>query len=143
MPQPYASGVVPAPAEEVWRLIRPFNGLPQWHPTIATSTLTEGSEGLVGAVRRLTLSDGAQVVERLLALDDEHRTFTYTFIENPFGVRRYRSTVRVADVTDTGQAFVEWWAEYDADAEGEEELTPVFRDDVYAAGITALQQRFA
>lgn len=142
MPKPYASGVVRAPAQEVWRLIRPFDGLPQRHPAIATSTLTEGSEGLVGAVRQLTLTDGAQVVERLVALDDEHRTFAYAFVENPFEVRRYVSTVRVAEVTDAGDAFVEWWSDYDADASVEAQMTPVFRDDVYAAGIAALQERF-
>lgn len=142
MPKPYSSGVVPASAAEVWELIRPFDGLPAWHPGINFSQLTQGQEGMVGAVRRLVLSDGAVVVERLVVLDDEQRSYTYEFVENPFGVRRYVSTVQVADVTDTGSAFVQWWAEYDADGDAEAQLDAVFRDDVYAAGIAALQRHF-
>ena len=38
MPRPYASGVVPASSAEVWEKVRPFNGLPAWHPAIETST---------------------------------------------------------------------------------------------------------
>ena len=50
------------------------------------------------------------VTERLVTLDDEDRSYTDIFDgPNPFGVRRYISTIRVAEVTDTGQAFVEWW----------------------------------
>ena len=110
MPRPYASGVVPASSAEVWAKVRPFNGLPAWHPAIETSTLTEGVEGQVGAVRRLTLGDGGVVIERLTVLDDDDCTYTYVFDgPNPFGVRRYVSTVRVAPITDTGHAFVEWW----------------------------------
>ncbi|WP_068428019.1 SRPBCC family protein [Piscicoccus intestinalis] len=143
MPKPYASGVVPVSVEAVWELVRPFDGLPQWHPTIAQSRLTQGEEGQVGAVRRLELANGAVVVERLVTLDDAATTFSYEFVENPFDVRRYVSTLRLAPVTDTGHTFVQWWGEYDADASVESEMTPVFRDDVYAAGITALQRRFS
>lgn len=142
MPKPYASGIVPASADDVWALIRPFDGMPAWHPGIESSQLMQGQEGMVGAVRRLVLGDGAVVVERLIVLDDEQRRFTYEFVENPFGVRRYVSSVQVADVTDTGQAFVQWWAEYDADGDVTDRLDALFRDDVYGTGIAALQQRF-
>ena len=47
MPKPYASGVVAASIEAVWELVRPFDGLPQWHPTIAQSSLSQGAEGQV------------------------------------------------------------------------------------------------
>ena len=32
MVQVYASSVIDASADNVWALIRDFNGLPQWHP---------------------------------------------------------------------------------------------------------------
>jgi len=143
MPRPYASGVVPASVDAVWEVVREFDGLATWHPAIATSELTSGAEGQVGAVRRLTLGDGGVVIERLVTLDDGDRSYTYAFDgPNPFGVRRYVSTVRVAAVTDTGQAFVEWWSEYDAEAADEKKLDELFGGGVYAAGIGALQQRF-
>ena len=97
----------------------------------------------VGAVRRLVLGDGGVVVERLLTLDDTDRSYTYLILESPFPVRRYVSTIRVAPVTDTGQAFVEWWSEYDADGGDEASAQRHFAGGVYGAGLAALQQRFA
>jgi hypothetical protein len=142
MPRPYASGVVAAPVEKVWGQVRAFNDLPSFLPAIGHSEIVEGVDAQVGAVRRLTLADGGDPFdERLLALDDPNRTLTYTFVgANPFGVRRYISTVRVSPVTDTGESFVEWWAEYDADADQEEELNRTFAQDVYGGGIDGLRK---
>ena len=143
MPHPYASGVVPTSADAVWSLIRDFNSIAEWHPAITGSELTSGSGAEVGAVRKLTLGDGGIIVERLLVLDDADRRFTYEFVENPFGVRRYVATLRVAPVTASGEAFVEWWAELDAEAADEERLTDFFADAVFGSGITSLRERFA
>jgi hypothetical protein len=142
MPRPYASGVVPAPVDKVWAQVRAYNDLPAFLPAIGHSDIVEGIDGQVGAVRRLTLADGGDPFdERLLVLDDPSRTLTYTFTgANPFGVRRYVSTVRVSPVTDTGESFVEWWAEYDADAGQEEELNRTFAQDVFGSGIAGLQK---
>ena len=50
MARSYASAVIPAPAEQVWELVREFNGLPDWHPAIASSEIEGGrSAGEVGA----------------------------------------------------------------------------------------------
>ncbi len=143
MPRPYTSGVVPSSPDSVWAVLREFNGLSDWMPAIANSRLTTGTEGAPGAVRHLTLGDGGELDEELLALDHEARTMTYRIVgDNPFGVRRYVSTVRVAPLTMTGESFVEWWSEYDADAGAEEQLTEVFSKDIYEAAIRALQERF-
>ena len=32
MPRPYASAVIPAPVDDVWTVVRDYNGLCQWHP---------------------------------------------------------------------------------------------------------------
>jgi Polyketide cyclase / dehydrase and lipid transport len=93
-------------------------------------------------VRRLTLAGGGVVVERLVAIDDAARSMTYEILESPFAVRRYVSTFRIAPVTDTGRAFMEWWSEYDADAADEEQLTATFANGVYRGGIAGLQKRF-
>jgi hypothetical protein len=143
MPRAYASGVVPASADAVWSRVRDFNSLPGWHPAITASELTSGAGAEVGAVRRLTLDDGGIVVERLLVLDDPDHRLTYEFLENPFGARRYVATLRVAPVTATGETFVEWWTEFDADEADEKRLVPFFADGVFGGGIAALQDRFA
>jgi hypothetical protein len=145
VPRPYSSGIVAAPVEKVWAQLRAFNDLPAWHPALAGSELVEGVDGQVGAVRRLTMAGGGDPFdEKLITLDDTIRTFTYTFTgANPFGVRRYVSTVRVSPVTDTGETFVEWFAEYDADGGQEAELNTTFADGVFATGIQALRDKLA
>lgn len=144
MPRPYASGVVAASADEVWSRVRDFNGMPGWHPGIETSELVVGGSGAeVGAVRKLGLGNDSYVQERLVQLDDDGRSYTYTFTDpGPFAARRYVSTIRVAPVTDTGHAFVEWWADYDAEAADEAQLTETFARGVYGGGIAALQKHF-
>jgi hypothetical protein len=143
MPRPYASAVIPARVEQVWDVARDFNGLPGWHPAIEASSLDSGSGAEVGAVRRLTLGDGGVVVERLLRLDDVDRLCTYEILESPFAVRRYVATFTFAPVTDTGHTFGQWWAEYDAEAADETELTAFFSGGVFAGGLAGLQKRFA
>lgn len=143
MPRPYASAVIPAPVNEVWALLRDYNGLAGWHPAIEASSLDSGAATEVGVVRRLTLGGGGGViVERLLSLDDAHRHLTYNILESPFDVRRYIATLRVAPVTDTGHTFAEWWAEYDAEADDEARLTDFFSGAVFGDGLAGLKERF-
>lgn len=143
MPTPYASTTVPASADTVWALVRDFNGLPTWHPAIKESSLEGGGEAsAVGVLRKLTLGDGGVVREQLVSLDDTDRRYTYEIRESPFPVRSYRSTIRVAPVTASGEAFVEWWSDYDADGANEADLTATFADGVYATGLAALREHF-
>jgi hypothetical protein len=143
MARTYVSAVVPADAETVWQVVRPFDGLPQWHPAIASSTLREGGPTAVGSLRELRFAGGdTVVVERLTSLDDTDRTFTYELVEHPFPVRRSVSTLRVLPVTDTGEAMVEWWAQSEEDA-ADSAAAQSLVEQLYAGGLTALQQRFA
>ncbi|MCP2254174.1 Polyketide cyclase / dehydrase and lipid transport [Prauserella aidingensis] len=139
MPRPYASGIVPGDVDEVWRRVRDFNGLPAWHPGIDSSEIEPGHSATeVGAVRKLTLADGAVVREQLLVLDDPGRSYTYNILDGPFPIRSYISTIRLAPVTATGDTFVEWWTEYDADAADEPTLDKTFSQGVFATGIAGL-----
>ncbi|MEU7151994.1 SRPBCC family protein [Streptomyces sp. NPDC045456] len=143
MARTYVSAVVPATAETVWQVVRPFDGLPQWHPAIAAGELEEGGATAVGALRRLRFAGGdTTVLERLTALDDTARTFTYELVEHPFPVRRSVSTLRVLPVTDTGEAFVEWSAESEEDA-ADAAAAQALVEELYGSGLSALQRHFA
>jgi hypothetical protein len=144
MPKPYASGIVPASADQVWELVKQFNGLPGWLPPITASEIEGGGSGQeVGSVRRLTLGEDGQVSEILLTMDDDDRSYTYAFTDSgPFPVRSYRSTIRVAPITSTGQSFVEWWAWFDSDAEHEQQMIDTYANGVYGAGIEGLVKHF-
>ena len=144
MARAYASGVVPAPADEVWALVRDFDGLPGWHPAIKESEIEEGANHVVGSVRKLTLDGGGVVRERLITLDDTDRSYTYEFTDpGPMPVRSYRSAIRIAPITTTGEAFVEWRCWFDSEASDEAGMVRQFSEGVYGTGIAALQSRFA
>ena len=137
MPEALASAIIPAGAADVWAVVRDFDGLPRWHPAIASSELETPGDS-VGAVRRLTLGDGGEVREVLIALDDTARSLTYEILTSPFPVRLYRSTIRVVPVTTTGESFVEWRVVFDCDSDDAERLVEFFGQGVFGGGLTGL-----
>lgn len=139
----YESSVIGAPAEDVWKLVRRFDGLADWHPGILACAMVEGDDPrAVGARRRQVLAGGHVVHARLVSLDDQARSITYEMLDGHFPVREYFSTIRVIPVTLTGDSFVEWWGRYDADKNHEESLRIAFGRDVYRAGLRALAEAF-
>ncbi|ETK37596.1 hypothetical protein GCM10009530_52520 [Microbispora corallina] len=139
MPNSYASTVIDAGADQVWGYLRDFGNLDDWLPGVALCEIEEGAPVGPGAVRRV---DGAGGLfrERLLALDDDERTMTYEILQCPLPVRNYRATCRVAPVTDTGQAFVEWHAVFEADDAAK--MAKIFTRGVFAPGLESLRKRF-
>lgn len=145
MPETIATAVIPAGVDAVWGVVREFNGLPTWHPAIATSELeSDGASDRVGAVRHLGLAgdDGGEVREVLAALNDSERTLVYEILSSPFPVRLYRSTIQVFPVTETGESFVAWSVVFDCDASDADQMIGVFRDGVYATGLRGLREHF-
>jgi hypothetical protein len=144
MPKSYASTVVNASADTVWSSIRDFAKLDEWLPPIETCEIEgDAAADQIGAVRRLTAQGGDAVFhERLTVFDEEGRRYAYEFVDSPLPVRDYRSEIRVAQVTDSGQAFVEWWGEFNADEKDVEAMTTFFTKNVYGAGLESLRKRF-
>ncbi|HET6509067.1 MAG TPA: SRPBCC family protein [Baekduia sp.] len=144
MARSYASGIVAAPVDDVWRLVRRFDGLPEWHPFVETCDMVDGADpAAVGAHRRQRLANGGVARARLAGLDDEHRSLVYEMLDGPWPVRNYLATIRVFPITTTGDTFVEWSGRYDADAAVEPELAHDFGVATYDAGVRALQEWFA
>ena len=63
--------VIKAPIEKIWKFIRDFNGLPDFHPAIKASRIEEGHAEEIGCIRHLSLESGF-VREELLLLDDKN-----------------------------------------------------------------------
>jgi carbon monoxide dehydrogenase subunit G len=139
----YASAVINASADEVWSIVRDFGNLAEWAPSIESCEIEGGGDVLVGAVRRLIGPGGGVFRERLVALSDADRSLSYEFVESPLPVRTVLATMRVAPVTATGGAFVEWSSRFDAEAKDEESVTKIFNKAVYAAGLDALGKHFS
>ena len=80
---------------------------------MSESRIEDGKSGdAVGGVRTFRFGD-AWISERLVAHSDSDRSYTYCFVEPPFPVTNYKATLRVTPITDSGNAFVEWWTTFD------------------------------
>jgi len=128
---------LPAPADEVWRLIGGFGSLPDWLPFIPKS---ESSEG--GRVRRITTADGALIVERLETFDAAARRYSYSFVQSPFPVSKYLAVLRVLEAEDGSRSRVEWSGEFTPVGVSDEEAVRLFQS-IYDGGLNALADRFA
>ena len=143
MPKPYASTIINAPAATVWSFLRDFANLDEWLPSIETCEMEDGAPAdQIGAVRRLTAAGDAVFRERLVSFDDEGRSYAYEFLESPLPLHTIRAEIRVAPVTDTDQAFIEWWGEFTADEQQIEPMTKFLTKNIYGAGLAALRGHF-
>jgi hypothetical protein len=140
----YTSSVIDAPADAVWQHVRDFNGLPNWHPSIAESRIEAGAPAdRIGCVRNFRTKDGGVIREQLLTLSDFEYECTYSILESPMGVDNYIATLKLTPVTDGNRTFAEWSAEFDCVAGRERELTQLIGQGVFQGGFNALKQRFA
>ncbi|MGW1546863.1 SRPBCC family protein [Streptomyces sp. NPDC002346] len=129
MSRAYFSEVLPAPVDTVWAVLGRFEDIADFVGKLSEGGLEDDAGPAVGSVRRLVLRDGGRVVrERLLGMDADDRWYSYDFPpgENPFPVRSYRATIRVRPVTRTNETFVEWYGDFDSDADVEAELRQAF-----------------
>ena len=135
----YISSVINAPANTVWATIRDFNGLADWHPGVASSTIENGEPSdRIGCVRNFTLNDGGNLRERLLAHSDIERYHTYSILDSPMPVENYIATLRLREITDGHGTFAEWSAEFDTGAESE--MRDLIGQGVFQGGFDALKE---
>ena len=143
MAKVYVSSVIGAPAADVWRLVRNFNGLPEWTPFAAESRIEQNHPAdQVGCIRNLRLKDGGRIRERLLALSDYDMSCTYAILESPMGVENYVATLRLIPITDGNTTFAEWTAEFEAEPAREDELVRTIGQGVFQAAFNSLKARF-
>jgi hypothetical protein len=139
----YRSTVLNAPADRVWRDLRDFNGLANWHPLILSSRIENSHPAdKVGCVRYLQLKDGARVREKLLSLSDYEYTCTCAILESPLDLSDYIATLRLLPVTEGNRCFIEWSAEFDCPPEKVAELADTVGGGLFQAGLDALKQRY-
>jgi hypothetical protein len=143
MPRVYISSVIPAPAADVWRMVRDFNGLPSWTPFVANSRIEGGSKSdQVGAIRNFQLKDGGIIREKLLALSDYDMSCTYSILESPMAVTDYIATLSLTPITDGNATFAEWQADFECPPDREAGLVTQIGTGVFLAAFSALKQRF-
>jgi hypothetical protein len=138
----YRSTVLDAPADRVWRDLRDFNGIANWHPLIESSRIEKGHPAdKVGCVRSFQLKDGARIREKLLSLSDYDFTYSYAILDSPMDLSDYVATLRLFPVTEGNRCFIEWSAEFDCAQEKVAELAETVGDGVFQTGLDALKKR--
>ncbi|MGC3940745.1 SRPBCC family protein [Roseobacter sp. EG26] len=138
----FVSTVLNAPPAAVWRIVRDFNGLPDWTPFVVESRI-EGNlpADKVGCVRIFKLADGGVIKEQLLGLSDYDFKCTYAILESPMAVTEYVATLALAPVTDGNRCFASWEATFECRPEDEKELIAHIGDNVFQSAFTALKKR--
>ncbi|MBL4731966.1 MAG: SRPBCC family protein [Rhizobiaceae bacterium] len=135
------STVVDAPIEEVWDVLRDFNGHDSWHPAVTDSAIERGlPSDKIGCVRKFHLADGSELREQLLAFSDMETTFTYCLLDTPVPLLNYVSHVRLMPVTDGDHTFWEWECRFDTPPGQEDTLKDMVTNDIYLAGFEAIKQ---
>jgi len=143
MTKVYVSSVIPAPAVDVWKVVRNFNGLPSWTPFVAESRIEQNAHAdQIGCIRSFVLKDGGRFREKLLALSDYDLSCSYAILESPMAVQNYIATLSLTPITDGNLTLAEWQAEFDCAPEREAALTHQIGTGVFQAGFSALKQRF-
>ncbi|MEI9405618.1 zinc-binding dehydrogenase [Mesorhizobium argentiipisi] len=143
MVQVRQSTIIDAPIEEVWAILRDFNGHDRWHPAIASSEIDGGEPAdAVGAVRHFRLADGGELREQLLALSDKDRRLSYCLLEAPLPLMGYVASIWLKPVTDGNATFWEWRSEFHPPAHRRDELVKLVAEDIYRAGFAAIRDLF-
>ncbi len=135
----FVSTVIEAGLNDVWRVVRSFNGLPNWHPAVVGSEIEdEREEDAIGCVRSFELHNGSWLRERLCALDDLAHTLRYELLRSPMPLRDYVATMALSPVTELpGKTFAVWEARFRCEPDEESRLVAQI-EDVFQQGFSAL-----
>jgi hypothetical protein len=132
--------VLAFPIEQVWAVLRDFNGHDQWHPAVRSSQIERGRDAdCIGVVRAFALNDGSELREQLLTLSDAETTYSYCLLDTPIPLFNYVSHVRLLPVTDGDMTFWQWEGRFDTPADQHSELVKLVSSDIYDAGFNAIQ----
>jgi len=121
-------------ADQVWKMIGGFNALPDWHPAVEKSELTQE-----GQTRTLSLTGGGTIVEKLEKVDDSARTYTYSIVDSPLPVANYTATIKVSGEGDN--STIEWSSDFEAKGASQDEAMQAIQG-VYQAGFDNLKKMF-
>ena len=134
------STIVDKSTDEVWGVLRDFNGHDAWHPSIADSQIERsGDSDRVGCIRKFHLEDGSELREQLLSLSDMEQSFSYCLLDTPIPLFNYVAHVRLFPVTDTDSTFWVWESAFNTLNNEVENMRQLVERDIYDAGFYAIK----
>ena len=123
----------------VWKMIGGFNSLDVWHPVVIDSQI-QGNGMKPGDVRVLTLLNGSKITEKLIALSNTKKAYTYAITDSPLPVMDYVSTLSVSE-SNKGKTRVEWKSTFNAINTPDDEAVETIAG-IYHAGLNNLGKYF-
>lgn len=96
-------------ASETWELIKDYNGMTKWHPSIAKSEIIDNVENAIGCVRKITFLNDLILYEKLLEYNPSKMILSYDIfkIENgKFPVSSYKATLQVEPVENNKSILI-------------------------------------
>jgi carbon monoxide dehydrogenase subunit G len=125
---------IEAPSDRVWELVRDFGGVRRYAAGIEKCSV-EGSG--VGAVRTLSLAGGAELRERLEAIDDARRRLSYSIVSGPIPVASYLATIEICD--EASGCRVDWSSTFEAKGITDDQARRMI-EGVYRGGIAGIKR---
>ncbi|HEY6896253.1 MAG TPA: SRPBCC family protein [Rhodocyclaceae bacterium] len=140
------SVLLDATPDAVWKLAGDFDGLNRWHPAVTGVEISKGKNNVPGAVRDLTLKDGAKIVETLLSHNAKGHSMKYRIDQSPLPVTGYVSTLSVK--AEGKGSRVTWSSAFTVpEAAKKEGVTDAKAQEIiagiYTAGFDALKAKLA
>ena len=89
------SAIVHASPARVWARVGNFGALDSWHPGVAKDAVVAGAGNTIGSERRLTLTSGATITEKLVNFDARHHRFRVIMLSGTLPVSSYTSVISI------------------------------------------------
>ncbi|MBL8380466.1 MAG: SRPBCC family protein [Burkholderiales bacterium] len=130
-------------ADALWRLVRAFDAMASWNPSVRKSRIEDGPPDRIGCLRVLEFDDGGTWTHRLTGLSDEDMRLQYRIVAGPPGapvvLRDYRAEMLVEALTDRAQPAcrLHWQAWFETD---QPEVMQARARQVFAAGFEGLRR---
>jgi hypothetical protein len=138
------STIIDASTDQLWAVLRDFNGFDRWHPSLAASAIERSqSADRIGCVRRIKLADGSELREQLLALSDLEQSFSYCLLDTPIPLFNYVAHVRLLPVTDGDRTFWHWEARFTNPPGEEKSMTDLVSEGIFQAGFDAIRKHLS
>lgn len=142
MPRVRVSQVVPAPVGRVWKRVRDFGELGNWHPGMSEGRIEDDRPpDQIGVVRTMQ-AEGATFRERLVSMSDLEHFHEYTMIDSPLPLRNYRGRFELIPISEPDHTLIQWSSTFDAPDDQTEELIGLVKD-VYRTGLNHLRDEFS
>jgi hypothetical protein len=121
---------IQAPADDVWRFLGRPERIAEFHPHVVEARLD-------GDLRTCVLTDGSEVVERIVDHSTVHRFYTYELAAELGSQRCYRACLAVRGHGD--HSHVDWDAELEPTQAGDADVLAEGLDEALSDGLERLR----